>query len=233
MNARTNLVLAGLLLAAVSLVPSTATANVLVDPEFNGVPPLSTLAPVFGPPFILGQWGAENGAIVSATGVAPLTASTMLAEYPTGGTYTQTMQATDVSAYPVGTIFNLSAYFNVDQNLAAAQAFVNLSFYDATYTSLGLGSSAGLTLDNNPATWEPISLSFASPLGTQYAVAQVMYLESTLFDSTGTVAGTGYVDSASLRAVPEPATMVLFGMTAVGLTGLAWRRQRTRRSLGA
>lgn len=228
MNARTNftIVSAGLLLAIVLCTPSIAAANILVDPEFDGIPPLNNLPTVFGPPFILGQWGAENGAIVPVTGgVTPLTATTMLAEYATGSTYTQTMQATDVSSYPAGTTFALGAYFNVDQNLAAAQAFVNLSFYDASYTNLGPSPSAGLTLDNNPATWEPISVSFAAPPSTKYVVSQVMYLESSLFDSTGVV-GTGYVDSASLRAVPEPSAFVLLGMGAAGLLGVVWRRKR-------
>ena len=115
MNRRTNLILAcaSLLLVIVSSPPSAEASNLLVDPEFNGTPPLTSDAIVLGPPFVLGQWGTENGAIVGIDGgVTPLTSPTMLAEYAPGtGTYTQTFQATDVSAYPAGSTFAFERRF--------------------------------------------------------------------------------------------------------------------------
>ena len=51
-----------MLLAITASAPSAMAVNMLVDPEFDGIPPLNTLLTVFGPPFITGQWGAENGA---------------------------------------------------------------------------------------------------------------------------------------------------------------------------
>ena len=227
MNTRMNLIIvsAGLMLAITASTPA-ARANLLVDPEFDGIPALNAFGTVFGPPFLLGQWGAENGAIVGVDGgVTPLTAKTMLAEKVTGLSYTQTMQATDVSADPAGSTYTLSAYFNPDQNLPAAHAYVNLSFYDASYTSLGAAPSSGLILDNNPSTWEQISSTATEPLNTKYVVSQVMYLESTLTNSNGVV-GAGYVDSASLTLVPEPSTLALLGVGAFGLLACAWRKRK-------
>jgi hypothetical protein len=224
MNTRNNLVLfcAGMLFAIATCTP--VGANQLIDPEFNGVPALNTFIPVFGPPFLLGEWGAESGAIVGVDdSVTPLTAQTMLAEYYTGS-YTQTMQATDVSADPAGSTYTLSAYFNA--NLPAAQGFVNLSFYDASYNYLGVNvSSAALPLDNLVSTWEQRSITVTAPLTTKYVVSQVAYLDSSLMDSTGAVRA-GYVDSASLTTVPEPSTIALLGMGAFGLLAFALRRSR-------
>jgi hypothetical protein len=225
MNTRNNLVLlcAGLLLAFAVSSPSSG-ANLLVDPEFDGIPALNTFGPVFGPPFLLGQWGAESGAIVGVDdGVTPRTAQTMLAEYYTGS-YTQTMQATDVSADPAGSTYTLSAYFNA--NVPAAQGFVNLSFYDALYNGVGSPvSSSAVPLDSLVSTWEQKSITVTVPLTTKYIVSQVAYLDSSLAGSDG-VNHAGYVDSASLTLVPEPGTISLLGMGAFGLLAWAWRRRK-------
>ena len=140
MNRRVSVfLLSACLLTAAVATPPAARANLLVDPEFNGAPPLLPITAVFPPSgtSILSQWGAENGAIVGLDdGVTPLTANTMLAEYSTGGSYTQTVQVTDVLAYPAGSTYTLSANFNVNNHVPAAKAFVNLSFYDASYALL-------------------------------------------------------------------------------------------------
>ena len=221
----TPVILSACLLAALTCCgPKAAASNLLVDPEFDGIPALNSLATVFGPPFITGQWGAENGAIVGVDGgVTPLTARTMLAEYSPAGGYTQTMQVTDVSSFPASSAFTLSAYFNANLNVPAAKGFVNLSFYDASYSPVGAAVSAGLILDNNPATWEQISLTLTEPLTTKYVVSQVLYDESTLV-SNGAV-WPGYVDSASLTVVPEPSCFALLGAGAIGLAARAWRRR--------
>jgi hypothetical protein len=230
MNTRTKLVLtcASLLLAITTSTPS-AMANLLVDPEFDGTPPLLLMSAVWPPSgsSIYGAWGAENGAIVGVDdGVTPLTAKTMLAEYTTSsGGYTQTAQVTDVSSYPASSTFTLSAYFNVNNFVPAAHAFVNLSFFDASYASLGGPPSSGLILDTNVSTWEQISLTTIEPLNTKYVVSQVLYDENTLPGIDGVV-HAGYVDSASLTVVPEPGTIALLGMGAIGLLACAWRRRR-------
>jgi hypothetical protein len=210
MNTRTKLILtcASLLLAIAATTP-VAGANLLVDPEFDGIPPLLTMSSVFPPSgsSVYGNWGAENGAIVTAQdSVTPLTARTMLAEYTGSPNYTQTAQVTDVSSYPAGSTYTLSAYFNA--NVPLALAFVNMSFYDATYTYLSdLSSSPGL-IDSNPATWQQKSLTATAPLTTKYIVSQVMYDENSITTSDGVI-HAGYVDSASLTRVPEPGTIVL------------------------
>lgn len=229
MNIRNNLLLvcAGLLLALAATTPA-ARANVLVDPNFDGIPPLLPMTSVFPPSGIstYGAWGAESGAIVGVDdGVTPLTANTMLAEYSTGGSYTQTAQVTDVSAFPPSSLFTLSAYFNVNDHVPAAAAFVNISFYNAAYALLGGPPSSGLILDTNINTWEPISVSAIGPAGTKYAVSQVLYDDNTLLGVDGVV-HAGYVDSAALRVVPEPSAMALLAMGAFGLLASTWRRHR-------
>ena len=228
MNTRTNLIIAsaGLLLAIVSSTPSATAANLLVDPEFDGTPALNTLTNVFGPPFLLGQWGAENGAIVGVDGgVTPLTARTMLAEYSPAGGYTQTIQVTDVSADPALSTYALSAYFNANQYVSGAHAFVNITFYDSSNNLLGGPPSSGLILDGNTSTWEQISLTATEPLSTKYIVSQVLYDENFLTGSDGAL-HPGYVDSASLTLVPEPGTIVLLLSGLVGLICYAWRKRK-------
>ena len=227
MNTRRNvtLIAASLSLALVVSLPSIAAANLLVDPDFNGVPPLNTMAGIFGPPFVTGQWGPESGGIIGPVGViTPLSAPTMhVMSYNSSG-YTQTAQITDVSSYPSGSSFNLSAFFTADANVAAANAFVNISFYDASYANLPSPLSTGLVLDSSAATWEPISMTAAAPPSTKYVVSQVLFLESSLLDSQGVI-GRGYVDSASLTVVPEPSAFVLCGAAVVGLLVYARRRK--------
>ena len=148
----------------------------------------------------------------------------MLAEYSPAGGYTQTIQVTDVSADPALSSYTLSAYFNANQNLSAAHAYVNVTFYDATYSLLGGPPSAGLILDGSPATWQQISLTATEPLSTKYIVSQVLYDESTLVGATGATY-PGYVDSASLTRVPEPGTIVLLLGGLTGLLCYAWRKR--------
>jgi hypothetical protein len=227
MNARTNRILAcASLLLAIAAATPVAGANLLVDPEFNGTPPLLPMGSVFPPSgsSTYGNWGAENGAIVTAQdSVTPLTATTMLAESTGSPNYSQTAQVTDVSAFSPGSTYTLSAYFNA--NVPAALAFVNMSFYDATYTYLSdLSSSPGL-IDSNPATWEQKTLTLTAPLTTKYIISQVMYDENSITTTDGLV-HAGYVDSASLTVVPEPGTIALLGMGAFGLLAWTWRRNR-------
>jgi hypothetical protein len=235
-RAKLTIVVSGLLLAFASAPHSAKAVNLLVDPDFNGVPPLSSAGTVLGPPFVLGQWGPENGAIVGVDGgVTPLTASTMLAEYSPGtSSYTQTFQATDVSADPAGSTYTLSAFFDANQNLSAASAFVNMSFYDASYNPLGGPPSSGLILDNNTATWQQISVTASEPAGTKYIVSQVLYDNSTLTSSNGAIYPS-YVDSASLtlKTVPEPSTYALLSAGIFLMVGFAWRskKQKTCASL--
>ena len=230
MNKRTDLMIAsaGLLLAVASATQSVEASNLLIDPGFTGVPPLtSDVVVVIGPPSVTGQWGAENAAIVGVDGgVTPLSPPTMLAEYAPGtGVATQTFQATDVSAYPAGSAFTLSAYFNANQNLSAAHAFVDLSFYDSSSNFLSAAPATGLVLDSNPATWEQISMTAIEPLNTKYVLSQVYYANSTLMDSTG-VTDPSYVDDASLTVVPEPSALALLAISAIGLLCYTWRRSQ-------
>ena len=231
---RTNLIIpcAGLLLAITSSTPSAAS-NLLVDPGFESNP-LTTAANVLNNfPGFQGQWGAENGSITGTVGpVSPYQGKLMLSMSDDGiqGGYTQTFQATDVSAYAAlinsgGATVNMTAYFNADPNVSAALGGVSVSYFTGnTYGTLTTYITNSLTLDNSTSTWEPISVSGTIPVGTTWLVSQVFYQDSSLLGSDGAT-HPSYVDAANLTVTPEPGTLALLAAGGMGLAACVWRRK--------
>jgi PEP-CTERM motif len=213
------------------MAPAVTTGNLLTDPGFE-TQPLTSYVNVLAPPYLTNIWGDEVSTIVGATGgVSPAGGVKMLSMTTDGLVATQTFQVVDVSAFsaPINAglaTADLSALFNVDKNLAAAKAEVSLQFYDSSHTIIG-GSGVGvLTLDANPATWEQISANgVAVPANTNYLLAQVLYINSTMNDAAG-VNQPGFVDDAklTLTTTPEPASLGLFALAALGM--LRVRRAR-------
>ncbi|MFZ1935180.1 MAG: PEP-CTERM sorting domain-containing protein [Thermoguttaceae bacterium] len=233
MNTRTNLIIAsaGLLLAIACTTPS-AEANLLVNPGFESGPAsLTTDTVVLNNPFVTGQWGAENGIIESGpdNGVTPNSGSYMLTEYHNSYQYTSTYQVTNVPYFP-GEQATLSAWFNAPAPISGtAEAVVALSCYagvNSWPTPLAPPVGQALILSAAPL-WQQMSpLTITVPVGTNYIVADVGFLNSSLQDANTGVTFPGFVDDASLTITPEPSSLVLLSVGALALLGYAWRRRR-------
>jgi hypothetical protein len=233
MNTRTQftIVITALLLAITSFSP--AKANLLADPGFESGS-VTTAANVLGNfPVYQGQWGPEVGTDVGPSGgVTPFQGVLMLSMSDDGLTATQSFQATDVSASSAlinsgGATVNMSAMFDANQNLPAAIGGVAVSFYSGNNTGTLISTLiTSSTLDNSPATWQPISVSGSIPVGTTWMVSQVLYNDASLH-SNGAMY-PGYVDAADLTitAVPEPATVTLLAAGGLGIAFRAWRRRK-------
>ena len=226
MNIRRNLTLVcAALLVAITASAPVAQANLLVDPgyETNPVVSLGLVLGFFST--FQGQWGVEVATITGVDGgVTPAAGNRMLRMADDGLIATQAVQVTDVTSYAAlidsgGATVNLSALFNADSNVPAAVGSVVVSFFSAANNGSGIGSpsSAALTLDGTPSTWEALSTSGAIPIGTRWLSSQVAYNNASLLGNPG------YVDAADLTIVPEPATLSL-----LVLGGLAVLRRRSR-----
>lgn len=207
----------GLTLAALP-----ASANLLANPGFE-TPTLLSYGTLLSSPIntVTGVWGQESSAIVTAgSGVTPV--QTQMLEMRSDGLgATQAGQFIAVAGSPSMTF---SAMFNAD--LPAAQANVNVTFFSGNAYGTLMGpqlQGAGLLLDANPHTWQPLSVTGAVPVGAQYALAQVFYANASLIDTNGAL-GMGYVDETFAAAVPEPQTYALMAI-GLALVGLKLRRR--------
>jgi hypothetical protein len=228
MNTHAKLILtcAGLLLAIAAFTPS-AEANLLVDPGFEANP-LTTAANVLGNfPTYQGVWGVEAATITGAVGgVTPAQGVKMLSMTDDFISTTQSFQVSDVTSYAAlidsgGATVNLSVLLNSDKNVLAANSGVYVSFFTANnYGSLTSTIGSGLTLDNNPITWETSSVTGPIPAGTRWLMSQVAYNDVSLLGAAG------YVDAADLTIVPEPGTTALLLSGLMGLLCYAWQKRK-------
>ena len=209
------------LFVALTLSASSASAN-LIDPGFEANPltPFTNVLTNF--PGFQGQWGAENGAIVTAeNGVTPAQGSKMLRMDDDGAVTTQAFQTTDVSSYAgiidAGSAFvSLNALLNVDMHVPAATGGVYIQFFSASNygSQIGLGLAGPLSLDNSPNTWETALVNTPIPVGTRWLMSQVYFGDASLLGVDGAV-HPGYVDAADLRITPEPSTLALLAIGAM------------------
>lgn len=234
LGARSRALAAFLSLAGMLAGAATAGANLLTDPGFELNPLLPGTGVLASIPGNAGIWGTENANIVGTVGaVSPAGGLKMLQMLDDGLIATQGWQAVNVSAWagPIdaGLVwYSASAKYNVDSTVPAAFATTGVFFIDSTATwgnFTGPFANTGLTLDNNPATWETIVNNGMVPAGTRWMIFQVAYANATLIGTAGT-REPGYVDDASLliRVVPVPAAM-LAGAPLLLMLGL--RRRRT------
>ena len=213
------------------IAPAVTTGNLLTDPGFESQP-LTSDVNVLGPPYMTNIWGDEASTITGTVGaVSPAGGVKMLSMTTDGLVATQTFQLVDVSAYSAAinagnATVDMSGLFNVDKNVAAAKAEVVVQFYDSSHNVLPGSGTGLLTLDANPATWEQINAPTTSvPANTNYVLAQVLYINATMNDAAG-VNQPGFVDDTklTLTTTPEPASLGLFAVAALGM--LRVRRQR-------
>lgn len=210
-------------IVAIALATASANAaNLLVDPgfELNPLNNYSTVLNNFST--YQGDWGVENSTITGAVGgVTPAGGVKMLSMFDDGLSITQAWQVTDVSGIPSisggSATFTLSALFNAE-NVPAARASIFMQFF----TGPGLGFeipssqlSMSLNLDNNPSTWESISVSGGIPASTTWMVSQVGYWNATMGGQPG------YVDVGDFTIIPAPGSIA-----AVGVSGLLASRRR-------
>jgi hypothetical protein len=215
------------LVVAAPLAP--AWANLLVDPGFESNPLTSYVNVLNDFTTYQGIWGAEVGTITGVdNGVTPAQAAQMLRMDSDGLITTQGFQVTDVSSYAGAidagaAIASLSALFNTDMHVPAAQAAVYLQFFSAANygSQIGTGVSGPLALDSSDTTWETAQVATPVPVGTRWVLSQVYYANASLIGNDGTI-HPGYVDAADLRLIPEPAAL---GLLAVG--SLLLRRRST------
>ena len=102
-------------------------------------------------------------------------------------------------------------------------------------TSLGSTSSGLYSLTNTPIAWQEISVNNCTiPVGTNYIVSEVGFLNSSLVVSPFTAYSPsycpGFVDNASLTVTPEPSTLALLFAGTFCLLAYVWRRRRRCRA---
>lgn len=204
-------------------------ANMLVDPGYESNPLTTATNVLTNFSGFEGDWGVENALIVGAeNGVTPIEGVKMLRMDDDGNVTTQGFQTTDISSLAsfvdAGTAtVTLDALFNVDAHVQAAAAGVYIQFFSANNygSQIGTGMAGSLSLDNSDATWESASVSLTVPVGTRWLMSQVYYNDASLIGTDGII-HPGYVDDTNLRVTPEPATICLLALGAVGL----FRRRR-------
>lgn len=76
--------------------------------------------------------------------------------------------------------------------------------------------------DADAATWEPIVVEQAIPVGTDFIILEVMAYENIYNDVSGTEFDGHFADMVSFAIVPEPATLMLL---AAGAALLRKKRQ--------
>lgn len=208
---------------AMALAASSARANLLVDPGFENNALTSYINVLNNFPGFQGVWGVEAATISLVDGpVVPPEGIRMLRMVSDGLIATQAFQTTDVNSY-AGLIdsgaatVQVGALFNA--NVQAAAAGMSIRFFSSgSWASPISAVFSNLTLDSNPATWEPILINTPVPVGTRWLVTEWIYNNASLQGQAG------YVDAARLVIVPEPATL---GLLTLG--GMAIMRRRGRK----
>lgn len=172
----------------------------LEDPSFETAPLNSYVSVLNNFTGLAGEWGAENGAIVTGTvdGVTPTHGTKMLRLANDGLTVSQVVQVLDLTAFATqvdaGNLdAEFSAFFNASSGVSAPAAYAMLRYYSGPGLTFQTGTnSLGRTFDGSPATWERHAVTATIPAGTRWMVAEIGFSNATI----GSLAG--FVDDADL-----------------------------------
>jgi len=221
--------------------------EVLTDGGFESDVPIG-----IGSPLYPGYWSGDISQKVGAMdGIVPLEGSQMLkfihaASYiatDEDHSWAQVHHIVDLSPYKGiisagGTKVQASAHFNrVQLDQQTDKAFsISIGAYEGDPTdyhyeypgqpkptSLG-GRSKDIWTDSDLNTWELAAVEMDLPVNTDFVVISINAIENVFSDPGDQQEFDGhYADGVSLLFVPEPATMMLFGI------GFALQLMRRRR----
>lgn len=177
----------------------------LQDPSFESAPLNSYVAVLNNFTTLVGQWGAENGAIVTGTvdGVSPSHASKMLRLLNDGLSFSQVVQVVDLTSIAGqidagGLQATFAASFNASNGVSAPAAYAMLRYYSGPGLIHQTGTDAqSMVFDGNPATWERHSVTGTIPVGTRWMVVEIGFNNSTIASLAG------FVDDADLCIRPR------------------------------
>lgn len=232
----------GILICVVVMCGSVASAdNLLVNPGFEI--PENTHESVVAPlPAVFGNWSGNRSAIVGAEKeVTPVAGDGMLSflgTVPDNGAWGYSSD--------VGQFVDLSGYrSSIDAGLVTVHAsavFNRVAGNAQTDTQFGLliwayngkpgdppkperiaFTEPTIITDGNPETWEPLEASLLLPPQTDRVAVLVIAYENVANNGAFPEFDGHYVDDVSLTlSIPEPGTLVMLLIAAVGL--LVWAR---------
>ncbi len=206
-------------------------AAFISDGGFDNNPALAALTATNTPP--TGIWlregsGSSGALIVPAVGGvtpfltdSPSATARMLQLNQLGGVATQVQQYVPFVG-SAGDTVNFSAMFNdIEAGAIGSISIFALTGATPTFTPgpfQSIGNS--LTLDGDENTWETLSVNLTLSGATTFLGIQVAYNNASLGSG-----GSAYVDSASLSAVPVPATAWLLASGLAGFISFAQRKK--------
>lgn len=132
--------------------------------------------------------------------------------YTTGSTTAQFYQ--DITGASEGYTYTLSYWHEGDSGWNGSAVSVSLIWLDSGGSSIGTPVSNDLQ-SYYAESWSNRILSGVAPAGTATVRVEI---DATKLDSGG--AGAQKFDQFDLVAIPEPATLSLFGLAFAGLLGL-------------
>ena len=107
-------------------------------------------------------------------------------------------------------------------------AWLQLEFYDAGMNRLwGYDVLAANPATNTTSGWMLETVNATAPTGAAFV------RETLLFEQVNPSTGTAFFDNATLDVVPEPSTVLLFGIGAIALYGGHRRFAKSRKAVAA